>query len=92
MPLLKELERVGVRPHSLKSFNHDDLIALHFDFMGYCWDWSNKPYHQIETELGTLCVVDYKEVIMVRGNREDRLTKITNVDQLKQFINLLDLS
>lgn len=92
MPLLKELERVGVRPRSLKRFSHDDLISLNFDFMGFCWGGYNKPYYQIDCELGTICVVDYQDVYMVRGNREDKLCKITSKDQLKKFINLLDIS
>lgn len=75
-----------------KKFTHDSLIELGFDFMGFCWGGYNKPYYQIDCELGTICVVDYQDVYMVRGNREDKLCKITSKNLLKQFINLLDLS
>lgn len=71
---------------------HNSLIELGFDFMGYCWGASNKPYYQIECELGTICVVDHRSVYLIKGNREHQMRKISNVEQLKQFINLLDIS
>lgn len=73
-------------------FSHESLSDLGLDFMGYCWGGYNKPYYQIDSELGTICVVDYQDVYLVRGNREDMLRKITNVEQLTNFLSLLDLS
>ena len=71
---------------------HSALLSLGFDFMGYCWGGYNKPYYQIDSELGAICVVDYQDVYLVRGNREDKLRKITNTEQLTNFLSLLDLS
>ncbi len=73
-------------------FSHESLLDLGLDFMGFCWGGYNKPYYQIDCELGTICVLDYQDVYMVRGNREDKLCKITTTGKLKQFINLLDIS
>lgn len=75
-----------------QQFPHSALASLGFDFMGYCWGGYNKPYYQIDSELGTICVVDYQDVYLVRGNREDKLRKITNTEQLTNFLSLLDLS
>lgn len=74
------------------QFPHDALIELGFDFMGFCWGSSNKPYHEIDTELGIVCVVNNKDVYLIKGNREHRMRKIKTMEQLKQFINLLDIS
>lgn len=71
---------------------HNALIEIGFDFMGFCWGSSNKPYHELDTEIGTVCVVNYKDVYLIKGNREHQMRKISTVEQLKQFINLLDIS
>lgn len=75
-----------------KKFTHDSLIELGFEFMGFCWGCNNKPYHELDSELGTICVVDYRTVYIIKGSREHQVRKISNVEQLKQFIDLLDLS
>lgn len=73
-------------------FNHQALIDLGFEFMGYCWGDRNKPYHELYTEIGTICVVNYKDVYLIKGNMEHKMRKISDLEQLKQFINLLDIS
>lgn len=84
-------DRIEVVP-VLENFTNDSLIDLGFEFMGFCWGGFNKPYHELDSEIGTICVVDYKDVYLIKGNREHQMRKISNVEQLKQFINLLDLS
>ena len=73
-----------------QTFPHDKLIDLGFEFMGFCWGDRNKPYHELDTEIGTICVVNYKDVYLIKGNREHKMRKISNVEQLNQFINLLE--
>lgn len=83
----------GANLHPLDTFfSHESLSDLGLDFMGYCWGGFNKPYYQIDSELGTICVVDYQDVYLVSSNREDKLRKITNTEQLTNFLSLLDLS
>lgn len=84
--------RVEVVPVEKQTFPHDSLIDLGFEFMGFCWGDYNKPYYELYTEIGTICVVNYKDVYLIKGNREHKMRKISNVEQLNQFINLLDLS
>ncbi|MBD1430613.1 hypothetical protein [Sphingobacterium litopenaei] len=69
-------------------FSHESLIELGFDFMGFCWGWNNKPYHQIDTQIGELCIVNYSEVYLVR-KREELLARIDTLDKLKQFVSLI---
>lgn len=77
------------QPITVATFNPVTLIAMGFEFMGNCWGNSNLPYHKIETQLGTLCVVDNRSVYLIRGNREDHLERITSISILNQFISSL---
>lgn len=70
-------------------FNHQALTDLGFEFMGYCWGEHNAPYYQIDTELGYVCVVNYRDVYL-SSRRDHLLKKIKSISQLNQFINLLE--
>lgn len=71
-------------------FTPDFLASNGLQFKGNYWGNSNLPYYQIETQLGSLCVVDFSEVYLVRGNCEEKLTRVNTPDNLEQFLNLLN--
>lgn len=67
-----------------------DFLASHgLQFKGNCWGNSNLPYYEIDTQIGSLCVVDFSEVYLVR-KREELLNKVDSEEKLEQFLNLLN--
>lgn len=70
-------------------FTSTQLLELGFTDMGNCWGNSNERYWSIETEIGNICVVSYKQVWLERGIREQALAKIDSPKMLSLFIGML---
>lgn len=70
-------------------FTPDFLVSRGLEYKGNCWGNSNKPYYQIDTQIGSICIVDFKDVYLVR-KRDIQLNRINSTEKLDQFLELLD--
>ncbi|WP_180268536.1 hypothetical protein [Sphingobacterium sp. 1.A.4] len=78
-----------IRGEREAKFLPDWLISNGFKYMGSAWGNRGQDYYQIDTEIGGICVVDFKEVWLEKGREEVRLERIKTPNQLETFLSLL---
>ncbi len=71
------------------KFNPFALRELGFKDNGAAWSNSNEPLYTLDTQIGALCVVAFKRVYLIHGNKEEHLERISDTQMLTQFIQML---
>lgn len=85
----RELMFQVIRGEKKAIFSYEWLIKNGFTYMGSAWGNRGQDYYQIETEIGSICVVDFNEVWIERGSYEHKLEKVKSEKELEQFLSLL---